>query len=633
MRKGAEQRWAKYFELREEGHSVEHAARGAKLDPKTAWRFERREGGSEGIEAAELLGVTSVAGTGIQRALDFEARKALDDFAYFRQRFFGRKATPWQERAAYIVQQRLETQDREYGVINCPPGSGKSTLFTHDIIAWLICKDRGIRVLLGSRTERQARLYVSRLKKTFERSIPMTPDPEEHKKGHAIFAESTLSADYGEFKPPGRTDLWRADALVVQQDSGYQLDDKEPTVSAYGAESGFLGGRFDLVVWDDLVDKKNLSGDAFDKLVEDWTTEYETRLEPGGVLILQGQRMGPDELYRFALDQRMSNGSAKYFHVIYPAHDETKCEDKHDTVKHWPESCLLDPIRIPWKMLDTIRTNTPRVFEIQYQQKDGVGHGELVQSAWIDGGLDSHRVERPGCLDVDRPFGATNIDKHKGWSVVSVDPSPTKYWGISWWIIDPPTYELVELYRRKMGSEEFLSEDADTRILSGLIEEIRVRAVDLGHPIEALIIEINAAQRYLMSQPHVQRWATAHDVSLMPHLTSNVTKNTAEMNLTSISDFFRQGLTRLPYGDEEAKHAVTLLRRELLTWPDGQTDDLVMTTWFALRAATLSYADTSKPPPKFERPSWVRRGRGMMTPVDDELVLPYNVSGRALAQR
>jgi hypothetical protein len=43
-----------------------------------------------------------------------------------------------------------------------------------------------------------------------------------------------------------------AEELSVRQLDGVALDDKEATVSAWGKDSGFLGGRFDFVVWDDL---------------------------------------------------------------------------------------------------------------------------------------------------------------------------------------------------------------------------------------------------------------------------------------------------------------------------------------------------------------------------------------------
>lgn len=637
MRKVDLSRWEAYFRLREEGHSVERSARGAKIDPKTAWRFERSEPGSTGLQAAEELGIEYLGVLEVAPQPPLEAQRSLSDFGLFRRRYFGRRSTPWQERAAYVIADKLATEDREFGVINCPPGSGKSTLFTHDIPCWLIARNRSIRTLLGHRTERMARSYVGRVKRSLERNVPMAPDAEQHRLGLAHFADATMSGDYGEFKPPGRTDLWRSEALVVRQYGGYTTDDKEPTVSAFGADSGQLGGRYDFIVWDDLVDRRNLKGDSADTLREIWTTEFETRLEPGGLLILQGQRMAPDDLYRFCLDLTDLDSNPKYFHIVYPAHDDTKCRSEHDiSARPWPSGCLLDPRRIPWKTLSVTQANTPRVFEIQYQQRDGSAAGELVQTAWIEGGIDFSGIERPGCKDRDRPMWVSNVPPNVGWSIVAVDPSPANFWGIGWWVMHPVsnTYELVAGIRRKMGSEELLSEDMMTRAFTGLLEDIRIKSHEVGHPLQAVVVEINAAQRFLLSQPHVQRWSQAHDIMLMPHTTTPFNKLTSEHNVTSIADYFRQGAIRLPYGDIEGKQFTTRFQRELVTWPDGMTDDLVMMCWFALRATVLSYADPEAEPPRMNRPEGLRTSRGMPTPGIMEQTLPYSVrTGAMNAQR
>ena len=74
---------------------------------------------------------------------------------------------------------------------------------------------------------------------------------------------------------------------MVRQLDGVSLDDKEPTVSAWSQDSGFLGGRFDFVIWDDLVDVRTLrrrSQRRTFRLVGCWA---ETRLEPRGLLLLR----------------------------------------------------------------------------------------------------------------------------------------------------------------------------------------------------------------------------------------------------------------------------------------------------------------------------------------------------------
>jgi hypothetical protein len=243
--------------------------------------------------------VVSVGGVVVEAPLCVEARRALEDFEFFRLRYFGRRSSPWQLRAAYEVLRLLGSGDREFVVMNEPPGSGKSTLFTHDLPCWLIVRDRGVRVMVASRTERQARMYVGRLKKSLEREVPLRAGVDDLSLGVAFDAVATLAGDFGAFRPEGRSDKWRVDELFVRQLDGVALDDKEATVSAWGQDSGFLGGRFDFVVWDDLVDRKNSKSlESREGLREWWDTEAETRLEPGGLLLLQGQRIANNDLYR-----------------------------------------------------------------------------------------------------------------------------------------------------------------------------------------------------------------------------------------------------------------------------------------------------------------------------------------------
>ena len=614
MRQIDKDRWQRYFQLREEGHSVEKASRGSKIDPKTAWKFERGEPGSTGLQAAEELGITHVGGLEVAPPLSAEAQRALEDFAYFRRRYFGRVSRPWQEKAALQVRDKLETSEREYVVINCPPGSGKSTLFTHDIPAWLVARDRSIRIQIGSRTERQARMYVGRLKKTFEREVPMMAEVAAKDEGISFDAEATLAGDYGPFRPEGRTDLWRGEALVVRQFNGMALDDKEPTVSAWGQDSGFLGGRFDFIIWDDLVDRKNTKGeDASKNLQEWWGTEAETRVEPGGLLVLQGQRMMADDLYRYCIEMRDLDDQPKYSLIRYQAHDESRCKGKHDIHSPaFPTGCLLDPYRLSWRMLSNIAATNPRIYDIQYQQNDGAASALLVEEAWITGGRDSYGHVRPGCLDESRLMGRSSEPPNTGWSVLSIDPSPANFWGVTWWLGFPSKhkYELMEVHRKRMGSEQFLSIDLDTGEFSGLAEDIRVKAADSGHPLQVMIVEVNAAQKFLLAQPHVQRWSINHDITLMPHSTG-INKADPEFGVTGIADFFRQGAIRLPYGDSHARLALRPLTHELVTWPEGKTDDLVMSTWFFIRAVQMTYADPTIPAPRFERPSWLGSGRSL----------------------
>ena len=613
-------RWERYFEARNLGLGVEAAARKARISPATAYRFERGDQASSGLEAASLLGITSINGNLVSQPLSPEALEALEDFAKFRLRYFGRRSTPWQTRAALDVLRALQTDQREYVVTNCPPGSGKSTLFTHDIPCWLIARDRTIRIQIGSRTERQARMYVGRIKKSLERDAPMRADAESLTLGISEDAAAVLQDDFGAFKPEGRSDLWRAEGLVVRQVDGVSLDDKEPTASAWGQDSGFLGGRFDLVIWDDLVDRKNSkTTESRDSLIEWYGTEAETRVEPGGAFILQGQRIGAFDLYKYALSLKNLDETPKYRHIKYQAHDEAMCQGVHEgpDVKAWPDGCLLDPYRLPWSMLQTIKVNSPRIFEVQYQQEDGSAVGGLVDPAWIIGDVDQDGYPAPGCLDKDRQMGEIppHLTDGRAWSFVTVDPSPTEWWGIIWWLYDPETNNryIVDVVRRRLTAPQFLSLDLTTFAFSGVMEDLRQRANTVGAPIQIAMVEINAAQRWLLQQPHIQTWMDSTGVRFIPH-TTTIAKSDPKYGVESIADFFRQGRVRIPHGGPTSRLKAEPLISELQNYPDSATTDLVMSTWFHTLAINNHYTRSRREPYKRDVPEWIS-GRGAGAPA------------------
>ena len=618
MKKADLDRWQKYFDARNEGFGTEQSARKARLSPSTAYRFERGDPGSGGLEAAAILGINMVGGNLVAQPLSEEARKALEDFAYFRQRYFGRRSTPWQERAAYELLRILEdgTQDRKYVVMNEPPGSGKSTLFTHDIPCWLIVRNRTIRIQIGSRTERQARMYVGRIKRSLERDVPLRANADALARGLAFDAEACIQDDYGVFKPEGRSDMWRAEALVVRQLDGVALDDKEQTVSAWGQDSGFLGGRYDFVIWDDLIDRKNMkTEESREQLKEWWDGEAESRVEPGGLLLLQGQRIQHNDLYRHCLDKKKIDETPKYTHIVYKAHYEDQCTGSHDNLQPWPQSCLLDPGRLPFDHLQTLKHNNPRSFAVMYQQEDGDIAGGLVDSAWITGGLDQEGYPAPGCLDKERRLLEVppNLMEGNGWSFVTVDPSPTEWWGVIWWVYDPESENryIIDLHRRRLNPEQFLSLDLDTFEWSGLVTELWERSNELAAPISHIVVEVNAAQRWLLNQPHVQRWSAMTGVAFVPHTTS-VNKQDPKYGLESIGDLFRQGRIRMPWGDIPARNRLTPLIDEAVKYPEHDTTDLIMSTWFGKLAVENLYTPRRTGLYQLSRPSWLgARHRGI----------------------
>lgn len=517
------------------------------------------------------------------------------------------------------VVELLECPSKEYVVINAPPGSGKSTTFTLDIPAWLTCRNRGIRGLLGTFRNGTAKYYLDRLKTHLVSPVPMHPEPELIAHGLAVEAEASLTDDFGVFKPPGRDTIWSQEAIIVAQHDQVARTQKEPTWTCYGYESGFLGMRFDVIFWDDLVDPTAVrTAEAREKQQRWWNTIAERRLEPRGLLVLQGQRFGPDDLYRFALDKKMAataDGEAaqKYHHIVFKAHYDDRCQEEHSPdAPYYPQGCLLDPQRVGWDEISAIREDPLGNYATIYQQEDVDRTKVLVDPIWVSGGTDPESgAFYPGCWDKDR--GACELSSGLAGDLLSVctaDPSPTKYWSIMWWVVrcvDGQPYEryLMDHVRKAMDAPSFLDWDNPHQEFVGLMEDWQNRSVELGRPIAKWIVEKNGAQQFLLQYEHVRRWMAKWRVDIIPH---NTDRNKSDPNygVQTLAGVWKYGLVRLPGRQGSSGRLAALkLVEEVTHWPDWRTEDCVMAQWF-LEWRLPQLVPSAAPIPRQNRPSWLK---------------------------
>ena len=615
--------WEVYNQLRKRGFTIKQASEEARIGYATARRYEGKLNaiapGQRKPASAERQALGPIPFDDLRP----EARRALEDFGYFQRRYLGRIATPWQAEAAYTVKGLLESPEKEFATLNAPPGSGKSTTFTHDIPAWLTVRNRSIRGLMGSKVESAAKRYVGRLRRTLERTTPYMPEDEEVARGLALPAEATLADDFGSFRPDNK-DLWSAEGFVVAQLGNVAIAEKEPTWSAYGMDSGFLGMRYDFVVWDDLVDKLTIrTVEARENQQEWWDDIAEKRLEPGGLLLLQGQRMGADDLYRYTLDKRVipdedehvpeGGWPRKYHHIVFKAHYEDRCEGLHDkTSPYYPEGCLLDPRRLSWRELRQEMSNPRHNFAVIYQQEDSDPESVLVDPLWVQGGTDPKTgMSYPGCQDRDRDICELPHGLYGDLlSICTADPSPTKYWSVQWWIVRCVDGEAQERYlmdhvRQAMDAPSFLDWNNPEQAFTGLMEEWQERSVALGRPITAWIVEKNGAQRFLLQYEHVRRWSAKWRVDILPHETER-NKSDPEYGVQTLAGIYKYGLVRLPWkNNSRGRLASMKLVEEVTHWPGWKTEDCVMAQWF-LEWRLPRIVPSGGNLPRFNRPGWLK---------------------------
>jgi hypothetical protein len=613
---------------------MKHLEAESKVAKERVDKHHRNQGGQQRDEYNAILEAIELPTAKGYDQLGDNAKRGLVDFDFFRRHYLGRVPSPWQVEAALELVKLLESEEKEFVVLNVPPGAGKSTLF-HDVAVWAIVRDRKIRVMIGSVSQNMAKQYSRRIRETLERPMPIQPDPQLVTKGLALNAEGCLAVDYGRFKPSDKGALWRAEEFVVEQLDGNGLDNKEPTVRAYGIESEFIGHRADLCLFDDVASPDNSRESVSrDKLIERWDNVAEARCDPGGLLAVVGQRLGPGDIYAHCLSkvtyddiEENYDGSditspeqqeeleplkkSKYRHIIYKAYYpelDTGKESRRFDAPPYPDGPLLDPKRLPWKDLSFIRYNKPDVFEVVYQQGDVNLDAYLVDKVWINGGIGSDGVDYPGCIDHERGHGEVPHGLSPPvLSVVSIDPSPTMFWALTWILYQPHLnlYHVIDIARVKLTAEELLGYNTTTAEYSGIMEEWANRAMSYGYPISHWIVEINAAQRFLLAHDFVRKWQARHQTNVIPHTTSR-NKLDEKMGVEAlIPPIIRSGAMRFPHmrGNWKTLAAV----EELTKWTRDKKNgtDIVMSLWMAV--LNIPNLSAVKVPPRQWRPSWLSR--------------------------
>lgn len=628
----------KFWRLRNAGHSIKEASQRAGFSESYGKSLVRN---GLGLASAGIRGERFRAGDGgiikggiltdpvavLERADEAElsgrpkhrwelspvALDCLEDFERFRARYLGSVSMPWHVEAAQMVLEHLDSEDNEWGVFNAPQGGGKTRL-GHDICAWLTVRDRGLRGCLGSGTMRISEAMTGNLRNTLARTAPVSAGERWKLRGMARDAEATLAQDYGRFKPTMDGVKWTRPEFVVEQlwdkAEGAEEDeavyrgagmDKEATWAAFSYEAQVMSLRFDFGWWDDVHTSRQLRNPAvMVDLFDWWDTEAESRFDPGALCLLTMQRLGANDLSRHLLNKidpafeidadQPDKAPRQYFHVKFKAHYDDRCLGEHTHTADatpYPEGCMLDPKRLGRSYMNVKRN--AGTFEVVAQQEDVDPSSVLVRKTWVEGGIDPlDGASYAGCWDPERGLGQLPEWHGNAVRYITADPSPTKFWSVQDWLYVQPNEvdeltgwrHLIDHKRDRMQASELLDWSNDQQSWVGLLDEWVLRARDQGCPVSYVIVENNAAQRWIMQYEHFHRWQAARGISVIPH-TTTVNKADPELGIEqTIPAAWRYGRVRLPGGSREGRMAAGQLVSEVTTYPNSITDDCVMAQWF-----------------------------------------------------
>jgi hypothetical protein len=359
-------------------------------------------------------------------------------------------------------------------------------------------------------------------------------------------------------------------------------------------DSAILGQRADYAAWDDLVTRRSSNDPNLSAWFEQ---EAESRIEPGGILWLVGQRVGPHDLFRNRLDLRYADDDGVehqvYVHIKFPGHHDATCnagDEGDDGVigshRQWdaePEGagCLLDQERLPWRELEKLR-QAP-AFRTSIQQEDVDPETILVPEKWIVGGTDDTGYEAPGCLDRSRTFWqpVPIPEGHQFVDYLAIDPAEggkESWWSIEFWRLDAydKTRHLIYGTRGRWVITELLRlRDGE---LSGILEDVAWRAKQAGMPLHAVVIEINAARTFTQMWDW-SFWTKKWGLTVIEFQTGRNKSDPVKGLYPLLQDSYRQGRSRLPYLGKDPLDYVRTKIRELTTYPMGSSDDTVMSEW------------------------------------------------------
>lgn len=548
-----------------------------------------------------------------------------DGFGAFRVEALQRDDLPWAAETGDRILQLYRSPEDEYVVLNAPPGVGKSTLITHDFLAWVECLERAhgreLTALLGHRQMTKASAYIKRLRATFSHN-------------------ERLIETFGRFRPEtSRMAAWSTEEILIEPLSWAALGEKESTFTAGAYEAALLSGRFRINCWDDVIDESNTgTAEAREKLADWWWQTAETRQNEGGLTILSNARYGPEDLSWYVTQDIDENdldddGEPRplYVRIRWAAHDDANCREEagHQVQRRdlpdgepetlypqpWPAGCLLDPKRVSYKKLRHAKIKNEKRYRLVYQQEDSDPVGFLAQRVWFEGGTDAAGVPYPGMFVPERRFGADprpavgdGQRQLPAVSVMTCDPSGSRYWVVAHWLVYPDgAHVLYRAVRRPMQAPDLLYRQNDGTY-TGYFEEMWSLAAPAGLAPTYAIVEAHGTQKWLTQYPFVAEWMAQRGVFLIPHATG-MNKNDPDRGVEMLRPLYQSGRVEIPYFGPEEVYFADAWRQEACSWPEGGTSDIIMAHWFLLyRLPNLMVAQVQDDEEELspDVPAWAR---------------------------
>lgn len=429
-------------------------------------------------------------------------------------------------------------------LLNVPPRHAKTTIMAIWFTLWQFCISRNTQVIIVSKT--------TALGEKISRKLCAEMETNER-----------LIAAFGRFRPKDLTRPWRETKGELElEGKDLSLRSGDLNLQIRGSGQQVLGMEADWVIADDITDRRVAKSETEANTEWDYFLgDVLTRLAPTGRAFCIGQRVHEKDIYGRLSAETDDDGTPSWHLERTPA-----ILDEESGVTLWPDVWPFE------RIVDKRKTIGSALFMCMYQQAPEVS-GEFIEKWWLEG---NGSQEHPGCYDRDRQVGqGWQQPTELAWVPVTrallVDPSPTRYAGLV--VIDIVFQMRARYFYAAVIDVVRLPPGHGLRGMVDSIEEL-ARTYRPG----VCIFEENSA-KYLKDDPAWNRIRPLFKV--LPHDTTKWNKHDTELGVWSLAADIEAGRIRFPWATPDDRARMQPLIDELLSYPNGSTDDCLMALWFA----------------------------------------------------
>jgi hypothetical protein len=455
-----------------------------------------------------------------------EAQRALNDFKFFRARYFkiGRglyKGRPPATTSFHMRWIKAILHAIEVGgqlMILSPPRHGKSLLMTHFVI-WQIVRNPDIAIIWVAGSENVAKRFGSTVK-------------------DELANNKLLIADFlgpgGSFEPTARSGKqWRDDEFEVATRT---IPQPAPTFKAIGRGGTLLSMDADLIVTDDIEDHKRTLQPAVREATKDWfESDLDSRKEDHTAWVYIGSRQHPQDLASHLLENE------EWEAIVETAHSWECTLPERDVAAH--VDCVLWPEVRDYAFLMKKKRSAGIVkYEMQYLNRPRSTGLTYFERPNLEACRNPQRRlgQRPAGVAI-KPIAGLDPGGGSGFQSAIM-------WGVS---IEPPKLYLLELENEQAGS---------TPHLRSILER-------WGGPpwhCKDWVIEDNIIDDVLTHDEQVRKIKADLGLTFHPHHTSGANKWDEHLGVTAM----------IPLYEHNEVHG---RRVDLPYSPDGDTQQRVDT--------------------------------------------------------